>query len=784
MPLMGGKDYKILNKPVPRVDAVDKVTGRAQYAADLKFPAMLVGGCLRSGLSHANVVRIDTSKAKETPGVKAVLTAADIPKPQSWADYMYITDKIKYVGDVVAIIAAEDKESLEDAMKAIEVIYEELDGVYTIDDALKTGTVQVREKGVGLVDGIPTPGTKGNVFMDSYFRIRKGNVEEAFKQCDVIIEREYRTQFVEHAYIEPEACVAVSHPADGIMTVYSSSQNPFFSRRYIADALQCPMNKTRLVQQTLGGSFGGKEELAGLNVGRAALLARATGRPVQMILSREDSILESSKRHPFRFRYKIGATKEGRILALESELIDNSGAYNNQTQYMNCRASIHSAGVYQIPNVKNDTFGVFTNNIHSGAFRGYSSPQIIFAQESLMEELAEALNMDIIELKRKNLLRQYDLTATSQKLVQPTLITEMMEHMLESTDFVAKRENYQKQKVVKRKGIGLVTCYRGCGFGAESPDASGAMVTALEDGTVMIHSGISENGQGLKTAYAQIVAESLGVKVDDIHHYGIDTHAIADSGMSVASRGTVMGAQSIKKAAEKLKKLLLETGAELLHASPLDEVEIEDSMCFAKSNPDIKLPLSAVCATRLWSGKQLSVYEWFEPKPLHFDHGTGQGDVFPTYSYACVVAEVEVDLETGCVDVLKVSSGHDCGTVINSALAKGQIYGGIAMGMGFAVMEEVEVNRGRVGNKNFDAYIFPTAMDVPAMEAVLFECDDKEGTFGAKSLGEPALEGVGAAIASAVNSVLINAKGVRLRRLPFDLERVLLGKSLRAGGNS
>lgn len=784
MPLMGSKSFKVLNRAVPRVDAVDKVTGRAQYAADLKFPNMLVGGCLRSGLSHANIVKIDTSKAKAITGVKAVLTAADIPKPQSWADYMYIADKVRYVGDVVAIVAAEDKETLDEALKAIEVEYEELEGVYTIDDALKPDAIQVREKGVGLVDGIPTPGTKGNVFLESYYPIRKGNVEEAFKQCDVIIEREYRTQFVEHSYIEPEACVAVSNPVDGTMTVYSSSQNPFFGRRYIADALQIPMNKARLVQQTLGGSFGGKEELVGLTVGRAALLAKATGRPVKMVVSREESFLESSKRHPFRFRYKIGATKDGRILALEGQLIDNSGAYNNQTQYMNCRAAIHSAGVYNIPNVKTDTFGVFTNNVHGGAFRGYSSPQVIFAQESLIEELAEALNMDVIELRRKNLLKQYDLTATGQKLVQPTLIREIMEYMLEKTDFVAKREEYRKQTGPKRRGIGFVTCYRGCGLGAESPDASGAQVTALEDGTIIINSGTAENGQGLKTAYTQIAAEALGVRVEDIHHIGVDTHAIADSGMTVASRGTVMGAQSMRKAALKLRKLLEETAAEMLNLSPLDEVVIEDGMCFAKSDPNTKIPLSAVCATRLWSGKQLSVYEWFEPKPLHFDHHTGQGDVFPTYSYGCVVAEVEVDLETGYVDVLKVSSGHDCGTVINPALAKGQIYGGIAMGMGFALTEEVEVDKGKVGTVNFDSYIFPTAMDVPEMEPVLFECDDPEGTYGAKSLGEPATEAVGAAIASAVNSVLKEAKGERLRRLPFDLERVLLGKSLRAGGNS
>ena len=780
MPLMGKKKFNVINQPKKRVDALDKVTGRAKYAADIVFQDMLIAGCLHGLRAHAKVTKIDTSKAKALPGVHAVLTAADILKPQSWADYYYITDHVKYIGDVVAIVAAETKEILEDALKAIEVEYEDLPGVFTVEEALQADAPQIREKGVGLIDGIPTKGTKGNIFLESYFPLRKGDIEDGFAKCDVVIEKEYRTQFVEHAYIEPEAVIAISDPCDGLMTLHSSSQNPYFTRRYVADALGIQINKARIVQRALGGSFGGKEELVGLIAGRAALLAKATGRPVRLVVNREESIIESPKRHPFRFNYKIGATKEGKILALEGTLVDNSGAYNNQTQFMNCRAMIHSAGAYNIPNIKTDTYGVFTNNIHSGAFRGYSSPQVIFAGEQLIEELAEALNMDVVELKRKNLLRQGDLTATSQRLVQETIFADMMEDVIMKTAYQDKFAANAAQTGEIRKGIGLVTCYRGAGLGAETADAGGSLITAIEDGSFIINTGLAENGQGLKTAYTQIAAEALGVKYEDIHFMGVDTHSVADSGMTVASRGTVMGAQSMKKAGDSMKRMLLETAHMLLGATPLEEVDMLDSTAFVIGQPERSISVAAINNCRLWTGKQLSVYEWNEPKELLMNHHTGQGNAFPTYAYGVCVAEVEVDTATGYVDVKKVTSAHDVGTAVNPDTVKGQIYGGIAMGIGFATTEEVEVSQGKVGNHNFDSYIFPTAMDMPEMDAIIYECEDPEGTYGAKSLGEPATEAVGAAVALAI----ANATGKRINRLPADLERVLLGKSLRAGGDA
>lgn len=767
MPLIGEKKFHVINQSKPRLDGIEKVTGKARYAADIYMENMLYAGVLKSPYTSAKVTSIDTTKAKEIAGVEAVITFNDMKKTISWASYRYLTDRICYQGDCVAMVAAKSKSLVEDALEAITVEYEELPGVYTIEEAL--------EKGAPLVH----PEHPGNIFEDSKFHIRKGNIAAGFEQADVVIEREYRTQFVEHSYIEPEAVVAYSNPNDGVMTVHASSQNPFFTRRYVADALGVPMNRVRLVQEILGGTFGGKEEGVGLMAGRAAYLSQVTKRPVKFVFTREDSFLESSKRHPFRLRYKIGATKDGKIIAFEGEQIDNAGAYNNQTQFMNWRANVHSTGPYEIENVSTDTFGVFTNNIHGGAMRGYSSPSLIFGQEQLIEELSEVLDLDEVEVRKKNCLKS-GLQTAAGVAVEHVILEEILDYTVAQTDYKEKHNRYKNHTTTtKRKGIGLAICYRGSGFGAESPDASGCMMIINEDGSITINSGLAENGQGLKTAYAQIAAESLGVKFENIQFYGTDTHSIPDCGMTVASRGTVMGAQSVRKTGLKLKQIMLQNALELhifeQEGLTCDDIDLVDNQFFVKANPDVQVDIASVANSCLWTGKQMSAFEWFTPNGLQQDHHTGQGTAFPTFAYGCVIAEVEVDMRTGYVDLQKVTSSHDVGTAINPALIEGQIYGGIVMGQGYGIMEDVAPNKGKVKNRNFDSYIIPTAMDAPQMKINLFECDDPSGTFGAKSIGEPATEAVGAAIANAV----YNATGRRIRENPCDLETVLLGKKLR-----
>lgn len=787
MPLYGQKKFNVINQSLPRVDGVEKVTGKARFAADVKFPGMVYGGALKSGRSSARVVSIDTSAALAIPGVLAVVTAQDMKKSASWAMYRYVTDRVRYQGDVVAFLAAETKELVEEALAAIVVEYEDLPGVYTMEEAIAPGAPLLHEE------------YPGNIFKPSVFPLRKGDVEEGFAKADYIIEREYTTQFVEHSYIEPEAAVAYENPNDGVMTVHASAQNPFFSRHYIADALGVGLNEVRLIQEHIGGSFGGKEEGLGVLIGRTAYLAKLTHRPVKMVFSREDSFLESPKRHPFHFRYKAGVTKDGKIIAWEGTQMDNSGAYNNQTLFMNWRASVHSAGCYEIDNIKTDTFGVFTNNIHGGAFRGYSSPSLIFAQEQFVEEIAEELGMDEVEFRRINCLKEGSRCATGTAL-EHVILEQVMDHTLEATEYRRKRAQYKAQtSTERRRGIGMALAHRGCGLGAESPDASAALVTAAMDGSVLLNTGLAENGQGLKTAFCMICAEALGVPYETVRMYGTDTHTIPDSGMTVASRGTVMGAQSTRKAAQDLNHIMRKNAMELGMFADTDKIEqacglcqgtlkdykvespdqltLELGWCYITDYPEYRVAFADICNACQWTGKQMSAFSWYTP-PADIrveDHHTGQGKAFPNYAYACVVAEVEVDMRTGYVDLLQVHASHDVGTAVNPALITGQVYGGIVMGQGYGIMEEVEISKGKVKTQNFDSYIIPTALDMPDMRVDIFECDDPAGTFGAKSVGEPATEAVAAAIANAV----YNATGHRNRDNPANLERVLLGKSLR-----
>lgn len=785
MPPFGKKKFTWLNKRVQRLDGVDKVTGAVKYAGDIHLPGMAYAGVVRSPHAHAKVMRIDASKALAIPGVLAVITAQDAPRQQCWADYYYLTNHVLYVGDVVAIVAAETPELVRKAAKAVFVEYEELPGIFTIEDALAPNAPHIREKGVGLnAMGIPDPELPGNVFYQSYFPIRKGNVAEGFAKSDIILEKTFRTPMIEHAYIEPEACVVHRNPIDNVYTAYASCQNPYFTRRYLAEALELPVARVKVIQSAVGGSFGGKEELIGLMVGRAAMLCKKIGRPIKLVASREDSFLESAKRHPFRCSYKVGLTKAGKIMAWEGTLVDNSGAYNNQTQYLNVRAAIHSAGAYNIPHVKTDTYGVFTNSVHGGAMRGYSSPQLIFGQEMLMNEAARAVGLDPVEFRRINLLKQGDATATGQILDCETVTHEMLDFVTERTGFKDKFQTYEHQPPsTRRKGIGVVTCFRGCGLGAEGVDASGATLMVTEDGSVIANCGLVDNGQGLKTAFAQIAAEGLGISPDQISFIGVDTSAMPDGGMTVASRGTTQGAQAMRKAGLKLGAMLRETAASMMEFAPREHISAENVVCengmfYLKTNRDRRVSLKEVCGARHWSGQQMAVMEWYVPPALSQSktvHTTGQGDAFPCYAYTCCVAEVEVDTETGWVEVEKVTAAHDLGTVINPGTALGQIYGGIVMGQGFAVSEEVTAENGHINEVNLDEYIIPTSLDMPKMEAHLFECEDPNGTYGAKSLGEPSTEAVGAAIAGAVGQAL----GITVTRLPINLERVVLGHALR-----
>ena len=522
----------------------------------------------------------------------------------------------------------------------------------------------------------------------------------------------------------------------------------------------------------------------GMMAARTAYLSHHTGRPVKWVYAREESVQRTGKRHPFLLRYKVGATKEGRILAWQGEQIANSGAYSNHTLYVNWRANVHSAGAYDIENVSTDTYGVFTNTPPSGAFRGYSSPQLLYGQEQIIDELAEALGMSEVEVRRINRLRDGSLAVTGAP-VDHVSLGEVMDYSVEQTDYLVKRKSYEGQNGRFRKGIGMAIAHRGCGFGAESPDATGTLIIVNEDGSVTVNCSLTENGQGMRTAYCMITAEALGVPYEFVRFYGGDTQTIPDGGITAASRGTVAGAQSARIAAQELNRIMCRNAVELgffskekWPAAPeqvcAEDIVLKNGLFYHKDAPEYTVTFAQVCMPALWSGMQMSNFAWHRPKPFDHDHHTGKGCAFGTYAYGCVIAEVEVDMGTGFVTVEKVTSSHDVGTAVHPELIKGQVYGGIVMGQGFGVTEELEMRKGCVSSLNLDSYIIPTALDMPDMQVNIFENDDEVGTYGAKSIGEPAMEMLAAAIANAV----CNATGKRLRTNPASLENTLLGKKL------
>ncbi|MCR4428205.1 MAG: xanthine dehydrogenase family protein molybdopterin-binding subunit [Caldiserica bacterium] len=756
--------FKVINTPQIRVDSIPKVTGKEKYAADYSFPGMLYGKVLRAKHPHARIKSIDIQEARKLEGVHAVLTAQDIPGSKKIGAVIEDQDvlsweKVRFLGDGIALVAADSPEIAEKALELIHVEYEPLPGVFDLLEALKPGAPLVHpERGDNIV---------------VHHKVRKGDVQEGFASSDLIIEREYRTQFVEHSYIEPEACIAIPSPDLNGVQVLGSIQNPFSTRKMVARALNLELNRVQITQTTLGGSFGGKDEVMYIMASRAALLALKTGRPVKMVNSREESFIESYKRHPYVMRYKAGVSREGRIKAMEIYIVADSGAYASQSPFVTWRSTVQATGPYEIPHVKTDVLAVYTNNTYTGAMRGFGSPQVVFAAESFMDEIAWELKLDPAELRRRNIFRQGSITATGQRLDGHTVsLEEVMDKALSRIGYPGKE--MEESDGPLKKGIGFAISFRGCSLGAEGLDYANAIVSAQADGSLYISTGVSDNGGGLKTVLSQIASEELGVPISKITVNVVDTAFVPDGGPAVASRSTIMGGNATRNAAIALRERFKEALSSLWDV-PAQEIGVGEGRFFSLKDPKLTLEFSRVVEEALRRGIAPSAFGTYVAPQVSWDEELGQGDAYFTYVYACQAAEVEVDLETGKVKVIRVSAAHDLGKAINLKTAEGQIFGGVAMGLGYGLLEEVEIQNGHTRTTNFDTYLLPTSCDVPQIDPIIVENPDPYGPYGAKSLGEPTNELLAAAIANAV----FRACGRRIRELPLTPERVLLGRSLK-----
>jgi len=754
---------KMIGTSPKRVDVREKITGTARYGEDLRMAGMLYAKVKHAEYPHAKILSVKTARAEKLKGVAAVVTAADVPGNPAFGaiiiDNQPIAgDKVRYLGDAVAVVAAETEAIAEKAVNLIKVKYKELPGLFDPRESLKPDAPLIHEGGNLIV----------------HHKTRRGDIAAGFADADRVIERSYSVQRVDHAYIEPEVVVAYFEP-DGTLVVKGSHQSIFNIRSAVAGVMGLPLSKVRIVQASLGGSFGGKDDCMSVLGCRAGILALKTGRPVMLSNSREDSLVESYKRHPYFMDYKVGVKDDGAITAMEIKMVADGGAYASMTQFVTWRSVVHATGPYRVPHVKTDVYGVYTNNTYTGAFRGFGSPQITFAYESLMDEIAEELGMEPLQFRRMNILHDNDITATGQKLDHTVSVGQALDVTTKAAGWEAKRKKFPEEnagRIIKR-GIGLACSYRGVALGAEGVDATGAIVRIHPDGSVDLTTALVEMGQGLKTVFSQIAAAELGLPIGRIQYRKTDTSIIIDGGPTVASRSTIMGGSAVKKAAIGAREKLCQVVAVKLGVVPEDLIA-RDEKIMVKDDPARSVSFLDAVALALDAGLSLSSFGWHVSPPIWWDEEEGKGDAYFTYVYGCQIAEVEVDPETGKVNVIEVWAAHDVGKAINPDTIRGQICGGVATAIGYGLLEDVEMVDGVTKTMNLDEYLIPTAMDVGKINAIILENYDKYGPYGAKCIAEPTAELCAPAIANAV----YHATGKRIRDLPLNLERIVLGHKL------
>jgi len=732
-----------------RNDAYAKVTGKAKFTDDLKFANVLHAAPVYSDFVHARILSIETSAAENIPGVIRVLTAKDVPGENRFGqiirDYrIFADDKIRYHGDVVALIVAETREIAIHAAQLVKVKGESLPPVLDPEAAMLPGAPLVHEN-------------HGSNIVNTHV-VRRGNVEAGFSHADFIIEEKFQTQTIEHAYMETEAAVCVPRSTDGVIEVYGSMQHPFSTRRFVAACLGVTLSEVEVIGTPMGGGFGGKDDTAAIVCARVALAAKLLGRPVKMVYRRDWSMRESYKRHPYRVSYKMGVTKAGRITAVQCRIVADGGAYCSVTPWVTWRSTVQCCGPYVVENVHCDTFGVYTNNVVAGAMRGFGSPQINFVIEQVVEMAAAKIGISGIEFRRRNMVRQGSTTITGQKLDgHKVAMEQVLDTVLREIDYEKKlaRCAHGKADSDELYGIGLAMSYRGVSLGAEGVDFCAAIINAQPDGSILLETGMHENGQGVESAMCLICAEELGVDVNRIRYRRSSTSNIPDSGTTVASRGTIMGGGATALAARELKRKIAEAFCDKLHCAS-DEVRFRDDFICGKSDAD-RIPF-ADAMRQMWAMQKFPFsLGTFKAPRVSWDEHTGQGDAYFTWVYGCQSVELTVNKKSGKVKLLNAVASHDVGRAVNPEMVRGQIYGGMAMSAGYALHEEVKAPGGRMTTLNLNTYRIPRSMDIPEMKVIIVENPDPVSPTGAKSIGEPANELLAPAIANAV----FNATGVR-----------------------
>ena len=772
------EELRTVGKPLKRVDAYNKVTGRAAYTNDLSFPGMLHAKIKRSEHASAIIVSIDTAEAEALPGVVRVFTARDVPGKNTVGlivpdQPVFAEDRVRHYGDAVAMVVAVSDETARKGAALIKVEYEPLEGVFDPEEAMKENSPLVHPDGAFE--------NEGNIL--SRLGFERGDPDGGFSEAVVTVEETYRPGYQEHAFIETERCVALS---DGeTVTVYGSLQCPFYVRAGVAGALGIPAARIRVIQAAIGGAFGGKEDVPTELCARAALAAYILKRPVMKIRTREESMTMHTKRHPMIIRARLGARSDGTLVSADVDIISDQGAYCSVGKYVQKRAVAHACGAYRIPNARVNSAFVYTNNILTGAFRGFGGPQAAVASELQMDALARKLDMDPLELRKKNILRKGDTTPKGQLLDNcGEGLMECIDRAAEACEWKQTRARYEEfnRKMESspppegspdiRKGIGMSSIMYGVALGGPTPDMATSTCQITEDGSVIITTGGTEMGQGAKTVLSQIAAETIGVPLDYVTILNADTAMVQNSGPSVASRITSVLGEATRRASEDAAGGVYRMAAEKLGVPKartitddgglpyfvpanisVDQCDMDDldnnigDVYNELDDIEKKIPYLEVVGDCYGEAKKLFGMGYCTTPTLKDD---GSYRDYYTYSFACHIAEVEVDMNTGKVRVKKITAANDVGKAINPMGVEGQIEGGAVQGMGYGLMEDLVTKKGKILNPTLVDYHIPTSLDAPPITSLIVEEADSFGPYGAKGVGEPSLIPTPAAVLNAV----------------------------------
>ncbi len=751
--------YSVVGQNLPRLEGKEKVTGQAKYIDDLSFPNMLYGTQLRSPYAHAKILSINAESARSLPGVKAVLTAADLPDrlhgPFIKDCPILARDKVNYIGEPVAAVAAENLEIAERALKLIAVQYEALPEVPDALTALEPESAVVHEN-LEEFPAIFAVDRGGNIC--SRTTIEAGDVEAGFRQADHVFEDTFTTPMAHQCHLEPNGAVAVIDALDRV-TVWTTTQSIHLNQIRIAETLDMPMTKIRVIQTRVGGGFGAKVEPTVQPI--CVALACRTRRPVKMILTREEELTVTRPRHASVVTVKTGVKKDGTLVARQVRLIYDTGAYADDGPGIVGFGSLMANGPYRLANYKIEGYCVYTNKLAAGAFRGFGNPQSTWACESQLDMIARRIGIDPLEIRLRNAVAEGESTVGGQKLGSVGI----KECLLAVKDEIgwhnAKAANHGK-------GIACVHHLSGI-------LASSAYVRINQDGTAHVAAGTADIGQGSDTTLAMIAAEELGVPFEDIAIISQDTDGTPFNWATTATRLTYMAGNAVRRAAEDARRQLLDLAAETLGVA-VENLTVRERSVLATDGSGKRISLADLGAISHWvkGGQIIGKHSWLFREQPFGESVRLKGFPFGAigaYNYGAHAVEVEVDKDTGLIRVVKAVTAHDVGKAINPLSVEGQSQGGFAQGLGYALYEELKLRDGKIVSNTLLDYKIPTAADVPTIQSLIIESGEPSGPFGAKGIGEAPLVPVAPAIANAIH----DATGVRVKELPISPERVLKG---------